>query len=1084
MAIEAGPSKVEEDNDTPMLLGYTEDWNKSNGVQGPIQGPTLPDDEKLSISLKNVPWNFFSSKSATGFVGLSNQGATCYMNSLLQTLFMTPEFRKTLYQWRYVEEKEGPAEDSIPYQLQSLFAHLQMSKRGFVETTGLTKSFGWSAHDAFEQHDIQELNRVLFDALEKSFKDTPQENFINELYQGILLDKLRCQKCKKDRVREDKYLDIPLVIRNISSLEKALDLFVEPELLDGDNQFFCENCNKKCDVTKGINVKTFPYLITLQLKRFDIDLERFERVKLNNKVTFPRYLDVDEWINQEKVEKREREFISRRRNSSVIGIMEEEQDENEMSDEEEDAFDMKEREAEDEEEDGDEVQALEEAMRKKMAKKNEKEKEVKDLEPIDILPEDIGKSDTTYELFSILIHSGSAQGGHYYAYIKSFETRKWYKFNDSRVSDLKKGEIEKAFGGSESRGFWGASSSNAYMLVYRRVSPERNLNEVSDELIPSYLREKILMENTRYEIARAEYKRRKNTLEFSIFFEGRAINLHVDKHTTLQQLTNTVYSQLQMDGRDPPIKIENMRLRKYDTYKEVAGSDFENKLEMTLKQLGLYGETSMVVETRKDGEDWPRWSPDDFVVRVYKWNEAQEQFEDAVAVKTNTKHTLQQFKATLGETFNMNPKHIHTYEVLSHLAEITGEGSKMRSDLRIFEGDKIYIEELDPSNVDEEGKIVSPVRDYFARTRDTITIRYNHIGSTVSDQTLVVNVHMKLKELKLLLEPLIGLKSHEFVVKRRVNAHSELKNPEDTLYNLSILNNGSIHLEKGTPLSMDEFNFKIFVYHPEEEVNKIKYVFDMAVKQTWTFQEVAEHLSQKLDIPAELIRLRDRFSSNLAKIYKKHLVVNKAIQCLYDGREIVVQKLTKPDNLNDDDLVLNIMRFHVKSKTFSEKEEIVANKDITFWELEEKLAQAGGFPVEYITIAKPYAGVNMTPIANLAWKKFIPQDKADVKLKDFMWFITDGDLFIYKDSREDEEAPPPSYEAAASSASSNANGSSSSSSSRPGTTTRTVYSGWRRREEKALKIKTRFDKEEEARKKEQEESRKEEDQKEADSTEK
>lgn len=41
-----------------------------------------------------------------------------------------------------------------------------------------------------------------------------------------------------------------------------------------------------------------------------------------------------------------------------------------------------------------------------------------------------------YELFSIMIHSGSASGGHYYAYIKEFENGQWFCFNDQSVSTV------------------------------------------------------------------------------------------------------------------------------------------------------------------------------------------------------------------------------------------------------------------------------------------------------------------------------------------------------------------------------------------------------------------------------------------------------------------------------------------------------------------------------------------------------------------------------------------------------------------------------------------------------------------------
>ena len=37
---------------------------------------------------------------------------------------------------------------------------------------------------AWQQHDVQELMRVMLDALERKWKNTPQADLINKLYQG------------------------------------------------------------------------------------------------------------------------------------------------------------------------------------------------------------------------------------------------------------------------------------------------------------------------------------------------------------------------------------------------------------------------------------------------------------------------------------------------------------------------------------------------------------------------------------------------------------------------------------------------------------------------------------------------------------------------------------------------------------------------------------------------------------------------------------------------------------------------------------------------------------------------------------
>jgi ubiquitin carboxyl-terminal hydrolase 47 len=85
---------------------------------------------------------------------------------------MTPEVRGHIFSYIYNASLHGSKDYCIPYQLQKLFANLQISRSPFAVTTSLTKSFHWTSHQSFEQQDVQEFCRVLFDAIDKSFRLT------------------------------------------------------------------------------------------------------------------------------------------------------------------------------------------------------------------------------------------------------------------------------------------------------------------------------------------------------------------------------------------------------------------------------------------------------------------------------------------------------------------------------------------------------------------------------------------------------------------------------------------------------------------------------------------------------------------------------------------------------------------------------------------------------------------------------------------------------------------------------------------------------------------------------------------------
>ncbi|KAK3120269.1 hypothetical protein QOZ80_9AG0684800 [Eleusine coracana subsp. coracana] len=256
--------------------------------RGYLVNDTVVVEAEVAVRKMLDYWTY-DSKKETGYVGLKNQGATCYMNSLLQTLYHIPYFRKAVYHMP-TTENDMPS-GSIPLALQSLFYKLQYSDSS-VATKELTKSFGWDTYDSFMQHDVQELNRVLCEKLEDKMKGTVVEGTIEKLFEGHNINYIECINVDYKSSRKESFYDLQLDVKGCRDVYSSFDKYVEVERLEGDNKYHAENHGLQ-DARKGVLFLDLPPVLQLQLKRFEYDYMRDTMVKINDRYEFPLQLDLD-----------------------------------------------------------------------------------------------------------------------------------------------------------------------------------------------------------------------------------------------------------------------------------------------------------------------------------------------------------------------------------------------------------------------------------------------------------------------------------------------------------------------------------------------------------------------------------------------------------------------------------------------------------------------------------------------------------------------------------------------------------------------------------------------------------------------
>ncbi|XP_049818632.1 ubiquitin carboxyl-terminal hydrolase 7 isoform X1 [Aethina tumida] len=276
------------------------DWGFShfmswNDVLDPEKGYIKDDSITLEVHVTadaphGVSWD---SKKHTGYVGLKNQGATCYMNSLLQTLYFTNQLRKAVYK---MPTESDDSTKSVALALQRVFHELQFCDKP-VGTKKLTKSFGWETLDSFMQHDVQEFLRVLLDKLESKMKGTCVEGTVPKLFEGKMNSYIRCKNVNYSSTRTETFYDIQLNIKGKKNIDESFKDYIAKETLDGDNKYDAGEHGLQ-DAEKGVIFSTFPPVLHLHLMRFQYDPITDSSVKFNDRFEFYEKISLDSYLHE------------------------------------------------------------------------------------------------------------------------------------------------------------------------------------------------------------------------------------------------------------------------------------------------------------------------------------------------------------------------------------------------------------------------------------------------------------------------------------------------------------------------------------------------------------------------------------------------------------------------------------------------------------------------------------------------------------------------------------------------------------------------------------------------------------------
>ncbi|KAK7207236.1 hypothetical protein BZA70DRAFT_270788 [Myxozyma melibiosi] len=286
--------------------------------------------EKSLVELQleqNLKWEFSMTSDngeelkplfGPGFTGLKNLGNSCYLASVVQCLFSLPSFQQRYYKSDCEMPRLAQPAADFETQLRKI-AYGLLSGRYSVPSTednfqaGIApatfKAMVGKNHAEFStmrQQDAFEFLQYLVEMIDRAnHKDVANDPA--KTFDFVIEQRLECLGCHRVNYKSEKQnnISVPVPIRRLGkaspedkdtfesvSLTECLDIYTAPETLE----YTCQDCGSKDGAIKRSAFKTFPDVLIVNARRFEII--NWVPTKLDVPVVVPdEPFDLDQYIS-------------------------------------------------------------------------------------------------------------------------------------------------------------------------------------------------------------------------------------------------------------------------------------------------------------------------------------------------------------------------------------------------------------------------------------------------------------------------------------------------------------------------------------------------------------------------------------------------------------------------------------------------------------------------------------------------------------------------------------------------------------------------------------------------------------------